>query len=449
MLQRELFTLNSDSIKVLKIVYRSKKVSLQRLEQYKVNLKLLYALVKKRFLYFKDNFYTLTLNGFDAIALNELKEKGLIKLGDRIGTGKEADIFIGRLKVKTEEPVNIFEEKYDLNGNVNTFYEIANKKTEEVQETLEKLTLFTEESDLQEETKLPSEESQQLIEFAEEVNELKEEIKGLKEELKIIEEETNHKEKEKIDFDMLCSKKDKEINNVIFEKTKEEEERLEIKLGGYVRNSIDIESVNQRHLQFTSLTKEEIENNRETLFLRSKKERVIDVIVKFHRLGRTSFRNVKNKRDYKEDDWFSLSIKSAELESEFLKNFYNLPIPKFYFHTNHLVVMEYLEDYYLLNDVEITNKDKVYNSLCNFIIDLYKRGYVHGDFNEFNVLINEREEIKVIDFPQSVSVNNLLAYEYLQRDYQTINDYFLRKYQYIITCDELEEILERMKQSDE
>lgn len=40
------------------------------------------------------------------------------------------------------------------------------------------------------------------------------------------------------------------------------------------------------------------------------------------------------------------------------------------------------------------------------IVRLANYGLIHSDFNEFNILINEKEEITLIDFPQMVSIDH-------------------------------------------
>jgi RIO kinase 2 len=40
------------------------------------------------------------------------------------------------------------------------------------------------------------------------------------------------------------------------------------------------------------------------------------------------------------------------------------------------------------------------------IIRLAEHGLVHGDFNEFNLLIDDDENITIIDFPQMTSTNH-------------------------------------------
>ena len=45
------------------------------------------------------------------------------------------------------------------------------------------------------------------------------------------------------------------------------------------------------------------------------------------------------------------------------------------------------------------NPDKVYKELIDNIIKLAEYGLVHGDFNEFNLMIDDDEKITIIDFP--------------------------------------------------
>lgn len=47
---------------------------------------------------------------------------------------------------------------------------------------------------------------------------------------------------------------------------------------------------------------------------------------------------------------------------------------------------------------------------------LASKGLIHCDFNEFNLLIDDDEEMTVIDFPQMVSVSHPNAREYFDRD---------------------------------
>ncbi|KAM0684974.1 Serine/threonine-protein kinase rio2, partial [Conglomerata obtusa] len=51
-------------------------------------------------------------------------------------------------------------------------------------------------------------------------------------------------------------------------------------------------------------------------------------------------------------------------------------------------------------------------------------------FNEFNVMINAKEEIIVIDFPQCVSIESARANDYLKRDIEAVKTFFKKKFNY-------------------
>lgn len=161
------------------------------------------------------------------------------------------------------------------------------------------------------------------------------------------------------------------------------------------------------------------------------------VILKFHRLGRTSFRTVKNNRDYHQNrktiPWLLLNKLSAEKEYSYLKLFSDLCIPKAYTCERHVVVMEYLDDYVPMYCTKAFDCDVVYEKMMVFIRDLWHLGYVHGDFNEFNIMIKDNN-IKVIDFPQCVEKTNNKANEYLIRDIESVKIFFRKKFRYTNDC---------------
>jgi len=77
---------------------------------------------------------------------------------------------------------------------------------------------------------------------------------------------------------------------------------------------------------------------------------------------------------------------------------------------------------------EVGHPEKVYDHLMGLIIRLAEHGLVHGDFNEFNLMINEEEEVTMIDFPQMTSTSHLNAEMYFDRDVNCVNDFFYRKF---------------------
>ena len=63
---------------------------------------------------------------------------------------------------------------------------------------------------------------------------------------------------------------------------------------------------------------------------------------------------------------------------------------------------------------EIASPGELYSKLMDLIVRLAQAGLIHGDFNEFNVLIRrETGEPVVIDFPQMVSTSHTNAEWYV------------------------------------
>jgi len=163
-------------------------------------------------------------------------------------------------------------------------------------------------------------------------------------------------------------------------------------------------------------------------------------VLKLARLGRTSFRAVKSKRDYLRNrtqyNWLYLSRLSAESEFKNLKGLYNFgfPVPKPYEHNRHAIIMEFIPGYPLCNINEIGNIEIAFNELIGMIMKLASCGLVHGDFNEFNILLTEQQKIYLIDFPQMISTYHIEAKEQFDRDVECIFNYFRKKFN--VTFDE-------------
>jgi RIO kinase 2 len=55
----------------------------------------------------------------------------------------------------------------------------------------------------------------------------------------------------------------------------------------------------------------------------------------------------------------------------------------------------------------VDSPSDLYATLMEFIVRLAKDGLIHGDFNEFNILIRRKDgEPVIIDFPQMVSTRH-------------------------------------------
>ncbi|XP_061673327.1 serine/threonine-protein kinase RIO2 [Syngnathoides biaculeatus] len=158
--------------------------------------------------------------------------------------------------------------------------------------------------------------------------------------------------------------------------------------------------------------------------------------LKLHRLGRTSFRNLKNKRDYhkhrKNMSWLYLSRLSAMKEFAYMKALYDrgFPVPKPVDYNRHAVVMELINGYPLCQVHELQDPPALYSEFMELIVKLANHGLIHGDFNEFNLMLNDQDHITMIDFPQMVSTSHPNAEWYFDRDVKCIRDFFAKRYNY-------------------
>ncbi|MES1907656.1 MAG: hypothetical protein MHM6MM_000733 [Cercozoa sp. M6MM] len=160
------------------------------------------------------------------------------------------------------------------------------------------------------------------------------------------------------------------------------------------------------------------------------------LVLKLHRLGRTSFRKIKEKRDYHEHrqsvNWLYLSRLSATREFAFMRALYQheFPVPVPVDQNRHCVLMHHVNAYPLCNVGNVSNPGKLYDKLMSLIVKFAEHGLVHCDFNEFNLLVSELGDVTVIDFPQMVSTRHKHAQEWFERDVQCVKDWFLKRCQF-------------------
>lgn len=102
-------------------------------------------------------------------------------------------------------------------------------------------------------------------------------------------------------------------------------------------------------------------------------------------------------------------------------------------------------------DFESPQACVLYSELMGTIMELARFGLIHGDYNEFNILIKEEEDPNakgkapadadndenirlvpvIIDFPQMVSIDHPNAEMYFDRDVNCIKRYFQRKFHFV------------------
>lgn len=160
------------------------------------------------------------------------------------------------------------------------------------------------------------------------------------------------------------------------------------------------------------------------------------LVLKLHRLGRTCFRNLKEKRDYhahrNKAGWLYLSRISATKEFAYMNALYDrgFPVPKPVDINRHCVIMELVKGDPLSRVSHVNNVEALYDELMDLIVRFANHGVIHGDFNEFNLMLQEDERPVVIDFPQMVSTSHPNAQTFFDRDVTCIKDFFRKRFGY-------------------
>ncbi|PNS18783.1 hypothetical protein CAC42_5322 [Sphaceloma murrayae] len=167
-------------------------------------------------------------------------------------------------------------------------------------------------------------------------------------------------------------------------------------------------------------------------------------VLKVHRLGRISFRTVKANRDYLRNrstgSWMYLSRLAAMKEYAFMQALKRegFPVPEPIGQSRHTIVMEFIDAFPLRQIDSVPDPASLYAELIDIIIRLARIGLIHGDYNEFNLLIKEIPQsdgdVKLvpilIDFPQMLSITHQNAQFYFDRDVACIKRFFLRRFKF-------------------
>ncbi|WP_330630751.1 serine/threonine-protein kinase Rio1 [Halocatena halophila] len=91
-----------------------------------------------------------------------------------------------------------------------------------------------------------------------------------------------------------------------------------------------------------------------------------------------------------------------------------------------VLVMEYLGDESRgrrLAEVEIENPQTAFEVVREYMQRLYRAGLIHGDFSEYNVVV-QNGELYVIDLGQAVTVHHPNSREFLERDCHNVARFF-------------------------
>lgn len=156
------------------------------------------------------------------------------------------------------------------------------------------------------------------------------------------------------------------------------------------------------------------------------------LVLKFHRIGRVSFRKAKDTRDYLSKkhagSWLYLSRLSAQREFRNLKALQDFPVPRVIDWNRHCTVMSYVSGTLLNGVQELSNPERTFHQILDLAVALLKGGVIHADFSEFNIIVGEDEEITLIDFPQCMEYTDPEAPEKFNHDIDELGRFFGVRY---------------------
>jgi RIO kinase 2 len=159
----------------------------------------------------------------------------------------------------------------------------------------------------------------------------------------------------------------------------------------------------------------------------------VRIAVKFHRLGRISFRQTRRLRSYTAEHagWLYQSHLAAEKEFEALKLAYanGVAVPEPISHNRHVIAMGMIEGAELSKYKDVGDAKKVLKEIYLNVKKAYMKAHViHGDLSDYNIIVKPDMHILIIDWPQYVPTNHPNAQDMLERDIRNVAVYFGRKY---------------------
>jgi len=166
-----------------------------------------------------------------------------------------------------------------------------------------------------------------------------------------------------------------------------------------------------------------------------------EIVLKLHRLGRTSFRSVRRNRDYMKGknkaSWLYMSRLAAIKEYAFMQALHKhgFPTPTPIDQNRHVVAMSKVNGFPMaqIKSGNMYGAGEIFERCVKILIRLAECGLVHCDYNEFNLMISTEGVITLIDFPQMISTTHPNASELFQRDFNGLVKFFAMKMRFIPT----------------
>jgi RIO kinase 2 len=166
------------------------------------------------------------------------------------------------------------------------------------------------------------------------------------------------------------------------------------------------------------------------------------IAVKFHRLGRISFRQTRRKRAYSREhsSWLFQSHIAAEKEFEAMKLVHDngVSVPEPISHNRHVIAMGMIEGAQLYKYKDVGKPEKVLKEILRNVRKAYLKAHViHADLSEYNIILKPDGHLLIIDWPQAIKTDHVNAAELLERDVKNVLIFFSRKFNVEITVKEV------------
>jgi RIO kinase 2 len=157
------------------------------------------------------------------------------------------------------------------------------------------------------------------------------------------------------------------------------------------------------------------------------------IAVKFHRLGRTSFRQTRRKRGYirEHSTWLFQSHLAAEKEFQAMELAYEngISVPEPLSQNRHVIAMGIIDGAQLSKYKDIGNPKIVLKEILRNIRKAYLKAHlIHSDLSEYNIILKPDGHLLIIDWPQAVKTDHANAKELLKRDVNNVLIFFSRKF---------------------
>ena len=157
------------------------------------------------------------------------------------------------------------------------------------------------------------------------------------------------------------------------------------------------------------------------------------IAVKFHRLGRTSFRQTRRKRGYMREhsSWLFQSHLAAEREFHAMQIAYKngISVPEPISQNRHVIAMGIIEGGELSRYRKIEKPERVLKEILRNIRKTYVKAHIiHADLSEYNIILKPDGHIQIIDWPQYVNTEHANAQGLIERDLKNVLTFFNRRF---------------------